>query len=69
MDRVLQERKQELQQRIWNLDTFLEDAFDTDAPVPTKAEYKRLFNEYKHRRDVLVWELQQFANALYNVQK
>lgn len=69
MDQVLQERKQELQQRIWNLDTFLVNAFDIKVHRLTEEDHKRAFLEFERRRRALECEMLKFARVLYETRK
>ena len=69
MDHLLQERKQELQQRIWNMDTFLVNAFDIEAHRLTEEDHKRAFLEFEQRRCALECEMLKFARVLYETRK
>lgn len=59
-----------LRQRMWDLDTFLDEVFQVfhpDAPSPTPADIKADFIKYKQLQDALVWELQTFGHALFKM--
>ena len=56
-----------LRERMWDLDMFLDEVFYPDAPSPAPADIKADFIKYKQLRDALVWELQRFGHALFEM--